>query len=56
MGAGGDVHEIAPRAGLAARQMHLQDAQLRRFAEDAQPGRGISSSSSLASSASGFEQ
>ena len=37
----GDVHEVAPRAGLAARQMHLQHAKLRRFAEDAQPGRGI---------------
>src|SRR5215831_9890149 len=41
MGTGGDVDEIAPRAGLAARQMHLQHAKLRRFAEDAQPGRGI---------------
>jgi outer membrane immunogenic protein len=41
MGTSGDVHEIAPRAGLAARQMHLQDAKLRRFAENAQPGRGI---------------
>ena len=41
MGAGSDVYKIAPRAGLAARQMHLQDAELRRFVEDAQPGRGI---------------
>ena len=41
MGAGGDLHEIVPRAGLAARQMHLQDPKLRRFAEDAQPDRGI---------------
>jgi len=24
LGTGGDVDEIAPRAGLAARQMHLQ--------------------------------
>ena len=36
-----DHDEIAPRAGLAARQMHLQDAKLRRFAENAHPGRGI---------------
>src|SRR5262249_9251705 len=52
MGAGGDVHEVAARAGLAARQMHLQDAKPGRLAEDAYR----SSSSSLASSASGFEQ
>jgi hypothetical protein len=37
MGAGGDVHEIAPRAGLAARQMHLQNTQPRGLAEHAQP-------------------
>ena len=41
MGAGGDVHEIAPCARLAAGQMQLQDAELSRFAENAQPGRGI---------------
>jgi hypothetical protein len=41
MGAGSDVHEVAPCAGLAARQMHLQHAELRRFTKDAQPGRGV---------------
>src|SRR5215831_19683290 len=40
-GAGGDVDEVTPRAGLATRQVHLQDAELRRFAKDAQPGRGV---------------
>jgi hypothetical protein len=30
MGAGGEVDEIASRAGLAARQMQLQDAELDR--------------------------
>jgi hypothetical protein len=37
MGAGGDVQEVAPRAGLAARQMYLQDAKARRLAENAHP-------------------
>src|SRR5262249_22109185 len=41
MGAGGNVHEIAPRAGLAARQMHLQDTKPGRLAEHAQPCRRI---------------
>ena len=41
MGAGGDVHEVAPRAGLAARQMHLQDTKPRRLVKDAHPGRGV---------------
>jgi len=35
MGAGSDLHKIAPRAGLASRQMHLHDPKLRRFAEHA---------------------
>src|SRR5215831_7968326 len=37
MGTGGDVDEIAPRTGLAARQMHLQHAKLRRFEQYGQP-------------------
>jgi hypothetical protein len=41
MGAGGDVHEVAPRAWLAARQMHLQDTKPRRLAENAYPGCGV---------------
>ena len=41
MGPGGNVHEIAARTGLAARQMHLQDAKLRRFAEHPRPCRGV---------------
>src|SRR5215813_4043837 len=41
MGAGRDVDEVAARARLAARQMHLQDAKPRRLAEDAHPGRGV---------------
>ena len=41
MGASGDVHEVAPRAGLAARQMHLEDANACRVAEDASPSRGV---------------
>ncbi len=41
MGAGGDVHEIAPRTGLAARQMHLQDAKLRRLVKHPRPCRGV---------------
>ena len=41
MGAGGDIDEVAARAGLAARQMHLQDTKPRRLAEDAHPGRGV---------------
>ena len=41
MGTGRDVHEIAPRTRLAARQMHLQHAKRGRFAEDTQPARGI---------------
>jgi hypothetical protein len=41
MGAGGEVDEIASRAGLPTGQMQLQDAELSRFAENAQPGRGI---------------
>jgi hypothetical protein len=35
MGADGDVHEVAPRAGLAARQVHLQHAEARCPAENA---------------------
>ena len=38
---GGDLHEVAARRRLAARQMYLQDAQRRRFAENARPGRGV---------------
>jgi hypothetical protein len=38
---GRDVYDIAPRAGLAARQMHLQDAKLGRLAEDPQPGQEL---------------
>jgi hypothetical protein len=38
---GGDVHEIASRAGLAARQMHLQHAKIRGLAEHTQPSRGV---------------
>ena len=41
MGAGGEIDEIASGAGLSAGQMQLQDAELSRFAENAQPGRGI---------------
>ncbi len=41
MSAGGDIDEIAPRAGLATRQMHLQHPQFSRFAEYTQPSRGI---------------
>src|SRR5262249_19378427 len=41
MGAGGDVYEVPPRAGLAARQMHLEDAKACRLAEDASPSRGV---------------
>jgi hypothetical protein len=41
MGAGGDVYEVPPRAGLAARQMHLEDAKAGRLAEDAPPSRGV---------------
>jgi hypothetical protein len=41
MGAGGEVDEIASGAGLSTGQMQLQDAELSRFAENAQPGRGI---------------
>ncbi len=41
MGPGGNVHEIAARTGLAAQQMHLQDAKLRRFAEHPRPCRGV---------------
>src|SRR5262245_46748800 len=41
MSAGRDVDEVAARAGLAARQMHLQDAKPRGLAEDAHPGGGV---------------
>src|SRR6476660_6908895 len=41
MGAGGEVDEIASGGGLSAGQMQLQDAELSRFAENAQPGRGV---------------
>jgi hypothetical protein len=41
MRAGSDVDEIATRARFAARQVHLQHPRLRRFAENAQPGRGV---------------
>ena len=41
MGAGRDVDEVAARARLAARQMHLQDTKPRRLAEDAHPGGGV---------------
>ena len=41
MRAGHDVNEVAPRAGLAAGQMHLQHPERRRLAEDADPGRGV---------------
>ena len=41
MGAGRDVDEVAPRARLAAGQVHLQHAERRRLAEHARPGRGI---------------
>ena len=41
MSAGSDIDEIAPRAGLATRQMHLQHAQFSRFAQYTQPSRGI---------------
>src|SRR5262245_43641211 len=41
MGGGGDVEEIAPRAGLAARQVHLQHAQRRRLAEHPRPGGAV---------------
>jgi len=41
MGAGRDVDKVPPRAGLAARQMHLEDAKACRLAEDASPSRGV---------------
>ena len=37
----GEFDEVAPRTRLAAREMHLQHAERRRFVEDARPGRGI---------------
>ena len=41
MRAGRNVDEVAARARLAARQMHLQDTKPRRLAEDAHPGGGV---------------
>ncbi len=36
-----DVDEVAARARLAAREMHLQHAQRGRFLEHTRPGRGV---------------
>ncbi len=41
LSAGGDIYEIAPRAGLATRQMHLQHPQFSCFAEYTQPNRNV---------------
>src|SRR5713101_6927316 len=41
MGRRRDVDEIAPGAGLAAGQVHLQYTERRRLTKDARPGRGV---------------
>ena len=38
---GGNVHEVAARGRLAAGEMHVQYAEIRRFGEHAGPGCGV---------------
>ena len=52
----GDLDQVAPRAGLAAGQMHLQHAERRPPRANTRAQVAVSSSSSRCSSASGLEQ